>query len=139
MKACTMGGSFVALRSLLWRGLYPWREEAGEEAAASSCSGNPCNPLLLRAKMAVLQHVPGCWLSCSPASPAPACWCLEMCSPASPASSCPMSLCPWLCLGETPLMEHPQQLLQVVLGRTLSDNTFGVGHCSHKRHPRNVG
>lgn len=139
VKSCTVGGSFVALHSLPWRGLHPLREEAGEEAAASPRSGNPCNPLLLGPKMALLQHVPHCWVSCSLASPAPACWCPEVRNPASPASSCPVFLCPWPCLGEAPPTEHPWQLLQVVLGQTPSDSTFGVGHHSHKRHPRNVG
>jgi len=62
VKSCTARGIFVALRSLPWRGLNPQREEDGKKAAVSPHSGNPCKPLLLGAKTALLQCVPGCWV-----------------------------------------------------------------------------
>lgn len=60
---------------------------------------------------------------------------------AAPLAQPPPTLCPcalWLCLGEALPMEHPRQLLQVVLGQSPSDSAFGVGHRSHDRHPRNL-
>lgn len=97
-----------------------------KEPAASPLWGNP---FLLGGK--ILRPVPDSGFL-SPGQP----WCLGVCSPASPAS-CPVSLCVWLCLREASLMG--QQLLCVVLGQTLSDSTFDVGHCSPKTRPRNVG
>lgn len=67
-------------------------EGGGWQGSASPHSGDICNPVLLGAKMGLPEHVPDCWVSCSLASPAPACWCPEMCCSASPAFSRPVSL-----------------------------------------------